>query len=55
VTTVSNKEKPKQLNVEIPAELDKELNVFCAVNDRTKREIVEKAIRQFLGAQQAKN
>lgn len=45
----------KQLNVRIPASLDKELERHCYENDMKKKDVVEMALVQFFWEQPATN
>ena len=38
----------KQLNVQIPPELDKVLEWFCTNNNKKKKEVVSIALQQYL-------
>jgi hypothetical protein len=40
--------EPKQLNVAISPELKKQLELYCIMNDKTRKDVVEKALRLFL-------
>ena len=46
----------KQLNVKIPPDLDKELELYCSKNDKHKKDVVKTALEDYLSKKpQAEN
>ena len=46
--------EPKQLNIEIPAKLYKELSVHCINNDIKKKKLVTNLIENYLKTKEEK-
>lgn len=42
----------KQLNIEIPAQLYKDLGIYCITKDEKKKEVVANALQQYLNTKE---
>lgn len=49
--TDTQKSEEPRLNVALPQSLHKRLKVFCVQNDRQMREVVERAVLEYLSRQ----
>lgn len=51
----ANNLEPKQLNIELPGDIHKELSVYCATIGEKKKVVVANVIEEFLKKEREEN